>query len=373
MWAKGYGAEETKVAFARARELAASVENPTERFVIYYGQWANSFMHGEFGVALEAAETLLHETEDQASMPEAAAAHRMLGLTCIRQGDFVAARVHLEEALRVYNPHWDHNAKFHLSMEPGLNAMAYLAQASWLLGDIGRAQELIEEAIERSIETAHVPTLANNYEVRLELEVLRGRAEAALRAAETAVGLSQQQGLGHYLPLARVCLGWAHAKLGEREAGLSEMREGVAAHIERGNRAWVPFLQGLLAEIEADGQGDEEALARVEEALTLAGQTGERWTDAFLHRIRGEILLKREPSNTAPAEEAFLAAIAIAQQQKAKSFELRAAMSMARLWRDQGKRQQARELLAPIYGWFTEGFDTLDLKEAKVLLDELHA
>jgi predicted ATPase len=111
----------------------------------------------------------------------------------------------------------------------------------------------------------------------------------------------------------------------------------------------------------------------VDEQLAAIEQTGERWFEAEVHRARGEILLKGAPTNTAPAEEAFLTAIAIAQQQKARSFELRAAMSMARLWRDQGKRDEARNLLAPVYGWFTEGLDTLDLKQAKALLDELHA
>jgi predicted ATPase len=112
-------------------------------------------------------------------------------------------------------------------------------------------------------------------------------------------------------------------------------------------------------------------LTRIDEALGLAQQTGERWTDSFLHRIRGEILLKRDSANTAPAVEAFLTAIAVARQQKARTFELRAAMSVARLWREQGKRDEARNLLAPVYGWFTEGFNTLDLKEAKALLDAL--
>ena len=135
----------------------------------------------------------------------------------------------------------------------------------------------------------------------------------------------------------------------------------------------LPLFQGLLADIEAEGQSAEGALARIDEALALAQQTGEHWTDAFLHRIRGEILLKRDPANTAPAEDAFLTAMAIAQQQKARSFELRASMSLARLWRDQGKPDEARDLLAPVYGWFTEGFDTLDLREAKALLDELRA
>jgi predicted ATPase len=117
----------------------------------------------------------------------------------------------------------------------------------------------------------------------------------------------------------------------------------------------------------------EAALTHIDEALAFAGETGEHWTDAFLHRIRGEILLKSDPTSTAPAEEAFLIATAVAREQKVRSFELRATMSLARLWRDQGKRDEARDLLAPVYGWFTEGFDTLDLKEAKALLDELHA
>jgi predicted ATPase len=134
---------------------------------------------------------------------------------------------------------------------------------------------------------------------------------------------------------------------------------------------WVPFFQGQLAQI--DGEGSEMALARIDEALALAGETGEHWTEAILHCIRGEILLKRDPANTAPAEEAFLIAIAIAQQQKARSFELRAAMSVARLWRGEGKRNEARNLLTPVYGQFTEGFNTRYLKEAKTLLDELHA
>ena len=135
----------------------------------------------------------------------------------------------------------------------------------------------------------------------------------------------------------------------------------------------LPLYHGLLAELEAEGLGAEAALARTDAALACARETRESWTDAFLHRIRGEILLRCEPANTAPAEEAFLTAIAIARQQQAKTWELRAATSLARLWRDQGKVSEARELLAPVYGWFTEGFDTRDLIDAKALVDELAA
>jgi predicted ATPase len=171
-----------------------------------------------------------------------------------------------------------------------------------------------------------------------------------------------------------VYFGWARAHRSDssdNEFDVAELRKGIAAHIARGRKARIPFYQGLLAGIEAERQDIEQALTRIDEALGLGQQTGEQWTGAYLHRIRGEILLKRDPANTVPAEEAFLTAITIAQQQKARTFELRAAMSMARLWRDQRKRQQAHDLLAPVYGWFTEGFGTPDLKEAKILLEAL--
>jgi predicted ATPase len=140
-----------------------------------------------------------------------------------------------------------------------------------------------------------------------------------------------------------------------------------------GNAAYMTLLETALAEAEAEAGEIESALASIDHAVALTERTGQRWNESDTHRVRGEILRKRDPANTVPAEEAFLTAIAIAQQQKARSFELRAALSMARLWRDQGKRHVARDLLAPVYGWFTEGFDTVDLKKAKALLDELAA
>jgi predicted ATPase len=137
--------------------------------------------------------------------------------------------------------------------------------------------------------------------------------------------------------------------------------------------SFMTLLQTALAEAEAEAGEIEEALASIDHAVALTERTGQRRNEADTHRARGEILLKRDPANTVPTEEAFLTAIAVAQQQKAKSFELRAATSIARLWRDHGKRDEARKLLAPVYGWFTEGFDTSDLKEAKASLYELHA
>jgi predicted ATPase len=241
------------------------------------------------------------------------------------------------------------------------------------LGELRPAQEFIEQAIERAVASGHVWNQLNAYYYKGLLEMIGGMAGAALQAYDTVLKLCGAHGSNLFLPFASMGADWAHARLGETEPALTSLREMLTKHIDQGNKLWMPLHRGLVAEIEAEARSAEQALSTIEAALLLAAQTGEHWTDSLLHRIRGEILLKREPANTAAAEEAFHMAITIARQQTARSFELRAAMSLAGLWRDQGKVRQARELLAPVYGWFTEGFDTLDLKEAKALLEELAA
>jgi predicted ATPase len=370
MWSRGFGAEESKAAFIRARELAAAIDNPTERFTIYYGLWVGNTVRGELRFAREVAETFLREAEREARTTECGFGCRLLGHTCLWQGDFIEAQSNLVEALSLYDPERDREARFRFGPDTGAVARGLLALTKWQLGEVGPARALIEEAVAHAIETGHVPTLVNVYVFKAHFEIVRGDAEAARRDVEIVVKLSQANALTLFAAWGALQSAWAGARLDGRETGATELRQALAAFTDQGNKALVPFFQGLLAEIEAQGDA-EGALSRVDEALALAAETGERWSDAFLHRCRGEILLRRDPANTTPAEEAFLTAIAVAQQQKARSFELRAAMSMARLWRDQGKRDEARDLLAPVYGWFTEGFDTLDLKEAKNLLDEL--
>jgi predicted ATPase len=373
MWSKGYAAQETKVAFTRARELVADVEDPAERFPTYYGLWVGSLMRGELASARATAKIFLGDAESAARSSEAAAARRVLGQTCLWQGDFREAQTHFEEALKIYDPERDREVKYSFGMDTGAGSRALLAIVNWLLGEAARAQELIEGALAHAVESGHMGTLAPIYFHRAQLEMLRGDADLALRFANTILEFSRERGMPLFVALGTACRGWARAKLGEREEGIAELRRGLTDFSEQGNKTYVPFLQVHLAEIEVEGQDGDKALARIDEALTLVGATGEQWTDALLHRIRGEILLKRNLDDIAPVEEALLTAIAVAQQQEARSFELRAAISIARLWRDQGKRDKAYDLLAPVYGWFTEAFDTLDLKEAKALLDELHA
>jgi class 3 adenylate cyclase/predicted ATPase len=371
MWSKGYAAQETKLAFARARDLCADITDPAERFPTYYGLWVGSLMRGELASARETAKIFLGDAESGAWPTEAAAARRVLGQTCLWQGDFKEAQTHFEEALKIYDPERDRDVKFRFGMDTGAGSRALLAVVKWLFGDTVRARELIESALAIAAEFDHVGTLAPICYHRAELEILRGDADLALRFANTLLELSRERGMPLFLALGAACRGWANAKLGRAEEGIAELRDGLTSFTEQGNRTYVPFLKVLLAEIEAEGQDSEGALVRIDEALTLVGETGEHWTDALLHRIRGEILVKRDPANTAPAEEALLTAIAIAQQQKAKSFELRAALSLAKLYQSTSRAANGHAILAPVLEGFSPTPEFPEVAVAHALLASL--
>jgi predicted ATPase len=372
MWSKGFGSEETQAAYARARELAAKVDDPAERFAIYYGQWVSTVMRSGFAAGQDISQILLDEAVSTALAPEIATAHRAIGLTqWIGRGDLVNAKVHLDEALRVYDPKWGHDDRFRLGLEPGLTAMAYLANTEWLLGNAARARNLIEDAVARSIDAGHVPTLGSSYTFAAQLEALRGDPIAALKIAGTATDYTRENDLGLYQPWAKVYLGWARARLGENETGATELKQGLAAHTEAGNKAWTPLLAALLAQVEAEGNQHSEALSRIAETLTLANEISEHWVDSFLQRIRGEILSKGDPANTAAAQEAFIAAIAIARRQKAKSFELHAALSLARLYQSTGRAAEARAVLAPALEGFSPTPEMPEIAEALALMERL--
>jgi predicted ATPase len=370
-WSRGFGAEETKTAFTRAQELATGIDNADERFATYYGVWVGSLLRGELRSARETAETFRREAENEARTNEAAVACRYLGLTCLCQGDFIEAQANLVEALRIYDPERDREAKFRFGIDTGAGARAYLANISWLLGELGQARELVEEALARAVQSGHIPTQTTVYYQATLFEMLRGDAEATKRTAETLVKLSQEHSIALYLTGGALSCAWARARRGDRETGVADLRQALAAHTETGNKLHVPYFQGLLAELEAEAEGADGALARIDAALAVAAETGELWTDAFLHRIHGEILLKRDPANTAPVEEAFLTAIAIAQQQKAKSFELCAALSLAKLYQSTNRPADAHAVLAPALEGFSPTPEFSEIAEAQTLLATL--
>ena len=373
LWARGHTMPETKAAFARARELARQVENAADRFSAYYGQWVSSFTRGEIGSAREAAELFLHEVEADPNVPEACVGHRIFGTTCWYMGEFAKAHEHLQRALSLFDRRQHQDFMHRFGQDVGSRGGIFDALALYALGHVDEALQRADRAGKEASTTAHVPTLAQLHYWRFFLGLVRGRPDWVLTDVNSFSRLVSEHNLRIFAGFLTFAQGWLSWSGDNRNTAITEMSEGISYSREQGLLMCLPLFEAVLAEAEADTGKTDTALARLDREIAEIDQTGERWCEAELHRIRGEILLKLDPANPKPAEEAFLTAIAIAQRQKARSFELSAAMSMARLWHDRGKPQQARELLAPVYGWFTEGFHTLDLREAKALLDELHA
>jgi class 3 adenylate cyclase/predicted ATPase len=371
MFSRGLGAEETKAVFARAQELAAGSEGAAERFVRYYGRWGVSLLRGDLALARATAETFLQEARREGGPPDIVAAGRMAGLACFQQGDFLEARSHFEEVLGIYDREWDGEAKYRHGMDSGICATAYLAHVIWYFGEVERARDLIEEAMRRAIDSGHIPTLANTYLFKSLLETIRDDAEPTLRDAEALVEIAGKHGLALYLATGSVIRGWARARLGDREAGVAELRHALAKWDEQGNRSTVPLFEGLLAGLDNEGESPAEAVTCIDGALSVAQQTGEHSADAFLHRIRGDILLKAKPENPASAEEAYLAAIAIAREQGARSFGLQAALKLAKLHQSTTRPVEAYAVLAPALEGFSPTPEMPEIAEAQALLANL--
>jgi predicted ATPase len=369
LWSKGFSAGETSAALADASKLAAGTVDFAERFAGYYGAWIGSLSRGDLAQARQVAETFTREAKGEAHAPSFSRACLCLGATSFVEGEFAGARTELEEALRAYDPSWDRDAKLRFWPDAGVVATAFLAKVSWLVGEVARAKELIEQAVARAIQSEDVPSKVNVYVRQAALEAIRGDAEAVLPVAGTLVELSQEYGLTQWLAWGNTFRGWAKARLGGRNVGVTEMQEGIAVLAEQESKLHMPFIQGLLAEIESEI--GESALSRINDALALATETGECWSDSFLHRIRGEILLELGPANAASAEEAFRSAAAVAQQQKARSFELQAFLSLAKHYQSTALTVEAHAVLAPVLEGFSPTPEMPEIGEAQALLAAL--
>jgi predicted ATPase len=369
MSSRGVFDAESKIAFARAQTLLTELGDASERFDAYYGLFVGSLLRGELSLAQETAESFLREAENEARLTEEAVAHRCLGIARLYQGDLVGAAANLAEALRIYDPERDRDAKFRLGADCRASAAGHLALARWAMGDIGRARALAEEALARADETAHAPTRAGVYHTISRYHMLRGDPKAARRTTTVHVDLAQQHGMAHLFTLGDVYSNWARARLGDRETGVLELQRALAAYVDQGNKLHAPLFQGRLAELEAEGNNAEGALRRIDEALTLANDTRARWTDALLHRIRGEVLLKRNPADPAPAEDAYWTAIAIAKQQGARSYQLLASLSLAKLCQSTGRPNDAYVVLAPALEGFSPTSEMPEITEAQALLE----
>jgi predicted ATPase len=250
-------------------------------------------------------------------------------------------------------------------------SLAWLSFTLWLLGYPDQAQRQNRAALTLARELGHSLTLGSALAWAAFFHRLRGEGRATYEQAEAAVRLSTEQGLPFRVAMGTILRGWALAALGEGEEGMAQLRQGLEGWRATGAAISWSYYLGSLADAYARGAHAGEGLAVLTEALTCVDQTGERYAEAELHRLKGALLLEQTVPDAHQAEVCFQQALAIARRQQAKSWELRAAMSLSRLWQQQGQRAEARALLAPIYGRFTEGFATADLQDAKALLEAL--
>jgi class 3 adenylate cyclase/predicted ATPase len=367
-WAKGFGTDETKAAFDRASEFAGLAEDASARFVAYDAQCLANVIRGELCLAREIAETFLREAEARGRATETSAARRMLGLVLLFQGGLKAARSMLEQALVEHVPERHGETRFRFGRDTEVSAAAYLALAEWYIGEVERARRLIDRALRRAEELGHVATVVQARFWSTMLETCRNDVAAARLAAHELLEITKEHGIKTYADLGQVYANWARGRLVDPEAGASELRRTLAAVLAQGHKIGAPRYHGLLAELEVTTRGPDSALMLIDEGLALAKETGEHVTDPYLHRLRGEILLRRDPANPAPAEVAFQTAIAIANQQGARSFALRAALSLAKLYQSIGRPLEARAVLAPALEGFVPTPEMPEIAEAQALL-----
>jgi class 3 adenylate cyclase/predicted ATPase len=369
---RGYGAPEVQAAYTRARELCERLGDPPELFPATFGLWLMYFVRGELRTAYELAEQLLRRAQSAHDPAQLTHGHAALGNILYFMGEFLSAKERLENAIILYDPERPlalRNAGF----DHVVFCLSYAAWTLWQLGYPDQALSRGNEALALAQRLSHPYSLAiAGFYFFGVLRQIRREAGAAQENAESGIALAAEHGLTDILAYATILRGWAMAKQGRNEEGIVLIQEGLAGTRAKGLETGRPYWLGLLAEACGETGRLDDGLNALTEALAAADAHEDRHYEAEIHRLKGELLLKRNNSNTSEAQSCFERAIEIARHQSAKSLELRATISIARLLNKQGKRDEARAMLSEIYGWFTEGFDTADLKDAKALLEELN-
>jgi predicted ATPase len=369
--AKGLAAREVEHAYTQARVLCQQVGETPELVPVLYGLWRFYLARPQLHTARELGETLLRLAQQAHDPALAVIAHYALGVTWLWLGALPAARMHLEEGIARFTPAQRYAPVFRMGPDPGVACRVHAAMPLWLLGYPEQALARLHEALMLSHELSHPFSLASVRCWVAYVHQFRRDVPAVHEHAEAAVVLSTEQGFPFWVALGTIYRGWALAMQGQGEEGMAQVRQGIAACRATGAALTVPYFCTLLAEVSAHLGYTEDSLQALVEAYTLVEQHEERWWEAEIYRLRGVLLLRQQGTSQAEAETWLRQALDVAHRQEAKSLELRAAMSLARLWQQQDKRAEAYDLLAPIYGWFTEGFDTADLQEARALLDAL--
>jgi len=374
---KGYTAPEVEHAYARARELCRQVEETPQLSRTLYGLWNHFFVRGEIQTAHELGEQLLRLAQRLQEPACFLDAHMAMGWTLLMPGALAPARAHAEQGIAIYDAHKRGSLSFLYWEDPGVSCRGATAWALWCLGYPDQALKRVHEGLILAQELSHPYSLVYALGFATWVHQLRRERDAVQERAETQITLSSEHAFPVWLAYGTVVEGWALAEQGQGEDGIKQMRQALATLSAVRVEVVTPYSLALLAEVYGKVGQAEEGLIVLAEALAAMEKSGERWYEAEMYRLKGELLRqtadgRRQMRETeSEAEACFHKAIEVARGQQAKSLELRATVSLCRLWQGQGKKAEARQVLQEIYGWFTEGFDTADLKEAKALLDEL--
>jgi predicted ATPase/class 3 adenylate cyclase len=369
---KGYTAVEVEQAYSRARELCRQVGDSSRLVPILRGIWAFHLVRGGQQTARELSSEIMREAEAQDDVEQLTAAHYMCGLVAYFGGELAVARTHLELCVALYERWYTpQRQRLHLlayGQDFGTTGLEYLANTLALQGYVDQARVRRDAVLSSTQEAGHPFTQVHCLVSGMPVRRVRGEAPAAQHEMELAAALATEHRFPDHLAQAQANYGWALCLQGHNDEGLAELHRGIDALSQRGADLLVPQFLCVLAEVHLLRGQTEEGLAAATDGLAMTDRMGQSAYLGELHRLRGELLLEQD---VAQAEDYLGQALAIARAQGAHAFELRAAMSLSRLWHRQGKTAEARTLLAECYGWFTEGFETADLQAAQVLLSEL--
>jgi predicted ATPase len=364
--------------YRRAHELCQQLGETPALFSVLRGLWICSAVGGKFRAAAALGRQLLALAQEAHDTGHRLEAHRTLAATLFYLGEFTAAYTHAQQGLALYDPQQHHVLAIHYGQAPGVVCLVYATWLLWYLGYPDQALARSQEALVLARQLSHPHSLTLALHAAATLHQFRGAAQAAQECAEAALALATEHAFAFYQASSTVQRGWALAVQGHGAEGMAQMCQGIAAYEATGAAIRRTYFGALLAEAYGRAGQVAEGLRLLAQALTVVRTNGEQVYEAELYRLQGELLLapagqgQRPPGpSEAVAERSMQQALDIARRQQAKSLELRAALSLARLWQQQGRRAEAYELLAPIYTWFTEGFDTTDLQDAKALLEAL--
>ncbi|HXD14353.1 MAG TPA: adenylate/guanylate cyclase domain-containing protein [Xanthobacteraceae bacterium] len=377
---KGYGAPEAKAAMEQARllmeqaeALGEPAEDPLLLFSVLYGFWAARVVAFNGDAIRELATQFLALAQKQGATFPLMLGHRIMATTLLSTGDIAQSRGHYDQSLALYEP-VEHRAQaMRFGQDARVVILCYRPLALWMLGYPDAALADADQVVKEAREIGHAASLMIALYYAPATYLLCGRYQAASAAINELIALADEKASVQWKGAGMFVRSWLVALTGTAADAVPAITAGLTAYRSTGATAWIPSYLSYLAKAYAELGQFDEAWRYSNEATTAIETTKETWWEADIRRRAGEIALMSPQPNAAKALAYFEQALAVARAQQAKSWELRAAMSIARLYRDQGKRQQARDLLAPVYGWFSEGFDTLDLKEAKGLLAELSA